>query len=303
MITCNPVFRVFTVCFPRKQQREYEWPSPREKKALAEVSIPQLVPSSSATFHVQPIVEINETPTPFYGRIRFRLDYDFTAKKLSVTIVECKDLPAMDRNGMSDPYIKLCVLPERKPKYETKIKRNNLNPVYNETFQFNIAFNELQRKTLQLVVFDFDRLSKDDRIGQLAIPLETVDFGVLVDEWKDLDPPVEDESRLGDICFSTRYRPATGTLTITIMEARNLKKMDVGGSSVPPDHMQRVHLIVSVWDYDKMSKNDYIGEVVLGSTHMNMQSISLASQEQWQEMMLTRRPVVRWHTLQSREKD
>lgn len=52
-----------------------------------------------------------------------------------------------------------------------------------------------------------------------------------------------------------------------------------------------------------MSKNDFIGEVVLGSTHMNMQSISLASQEQWQEMMLTRRPVVRWHTLQSREKE
>lgn len=120
---------------------------------------------------------------------------------------------------------------------------------YFNRYIFKIAFNELQRKTLQLVVFDFDRLSKDDRIGQLAIPLETVDFGVLVDEWKDLDPPVEDvdnvnfnskfkiwnlcfkESRLGDICFSTRYRPATGTLTITIMEARNLKKMDVGGSS------------------------------------------------------------------------
>lgn len=39
------------------------------------------------------------------------------------------------------------------------------------------------------------------------------------------------ESRLGDICFSLRYRPPTGTITITIMEARNLKKMDVGGSS------------------------------------------------------------------------
>lgn len=45
----------------------------------------------------------------------------------------------MDRNGMSDPYIKLSILPERKPKFETKIKRNNLNPTFNETFQFNVS--------------------------------------------------------------------------------------------------------------------------------------------------------------------
>lgn len=45
----------------------------------------------------------------------------------------------MDRNGMSDPYMKVTILPERKPKFETKIKRNTLNPGYNETFLFNVS--------------------------------------------------------------------------------------------------------------------------------------------------------------------
>ncbi len=36
---------------------------------------------------------------------------------------------------------------------------------------------------------------------------------------------------MGDICFSLRYVPNSGKLTIVILEAKNLKKMDVGGLS------------------------------------------------------------------------
>jgi hypothetical protein len=39
------------------------------------------------------------------------------------------------------------------------------------------------------------------------------------------------ENKLGDICFSIRYVPTAGKLTVTILEAKNLKKMDVGGLS------------------------------------------------------------------------
>lgn len=60
--------------------------------------------------------------------------------QLSVTILSASDLPAMDRNGMSDPYVKIYVLPDRKQKYETRIIRNTLNPTYNETFQFSVSF-------------------------------------------------------------------------------------------------------------------------------------------------------------------
>lgn len=39
--------------------------------------------------------------------------------------------------------------------------------------------------------------------------------------------------QLGDICFSLRYVPTTGKLTVVVLEAKNLKKMDVGGLSDP----------------------------------------------------------------------
>ncbi len=39
------------------------------------------------------------------------------------------------------------------------------------------------------------------------------------------------ENKLGDICFSLRYVPTAGKLTVVVLEAKNLKKMDVGGLS------------------------------------------------------------------------
>ena len=36
---------------------------------------------------------------------------------------------------------------------------------------------------------------------------------------------------MGDICFSLRYVPTAGKLTVVVLEAKNLKKMDVGGLS------------------------------------------------------------------------
>lgn len=43
--------------------------------------------------------------------------------------------------------------------------------------------------------------------------------------------PPQQQENLGDICISLRYVPTSGKLTVCIMEAKNLKKMDVGGLS------------------------------------------------------------------------
>ena len=56
--------------------------------------------------------------------------------QLTVNIQNANDLAAMDLGGTSDPYVKVYLLPDKKKKYETKVHRKTLNPVFNETFVF-----------------------------------------------------------------------------------------------------------------------------------------------------------------------
>ncbi|KAF7637005.1 hypothetical protein Mgra_00003584 [Meloidogyne graminicola] len=273
------------------------------------------------------------------GRIQYKLDYDFQQGQLAVTVIQAENLPGMDMSGTSDPYVKLYLLPEKKKKVETKVHRKTLNPVFNETFIFKVPFNELPSKTLVFSIYDFDRFSKHDQIGQVILPLGKIDLGQVIEEWKDIQPPPDDkeaEKNLGDICFSLRYVPTAGKLTVVVLEAKNLKKMDVGGLSdpyvkivlmqngkrlkkkktsikkctlnpyynesfsfeVPFEQIQKVMLLITVMDYDKLGSNDAIGRVLLGCAATG------AELRHWMDMLASpRRPIAQWHTLQPIEDD
>ena len=57
-------------------------------------------------------------------------------------VIECAELPPTDwSTGLTDPFVKLYLLPDKKPKYETKVHRKNLNPKFDQTFIFkNIPY-------------------------------------------------------------------------------------------------------------------------------------------------------------------
>uniref|UniRef100_A0A8C6SUY3 Synaptotagmin n=1 Tax=Neogobius melanostomus TaxID=47308 RepID=A0A8C6SUY3_9GOBI len=161
------------------------------------------------------------------GRLQFSLDFNFTDNTLVVGILQASELPAMDVGGSSDPYVKVFLLPDKKKSLKLKFIGNS-GAHFQRDFHIQVPYSELGGKTLVMTVYDFDRFSKHDAIGDIKIPMSSIDFSQSLQEWRDLQKAEKEESeKLGDICLSLRYVPTAGKLTVVILEAKNLKKMDV----------------------------------------------------------------------------
>ena len=265
------------------------------------------------------------------GKIQFTIKYDFQEMTLTLKIMRAINLPAKDFSGTSDPYVKIMLLPDKKHKLQTNIKRKNLNPRWNELFAFEgFPYSKLQNRTLYMQVLDYDRFSRDDPIGEVAIPLSDLDLAVGLTMWKALQPCKGSSGKLGELLISMCYQPTVGRLTIVIMKARELKAKDIIGTSdpyvkiwmchdgkkvekkktsikernlnpvfnesfifdVPYEKLRQTTLLISVMDHDRLGRNELIGSILLGTKSGPMEV------KHWNEMFSkSRQPVAQWHIL------
>ena len=50
----------------------------------------------------------------YLGKLQYEIKYDFNTQTLVVKVIQAVDLPAMDLGGVSDPYVKVYLIPETK---------------------------------------------------------------------------------------------------------------------------------------------------------------------------------------------
>jgi len=228
-------------------------------------------------------------------------------------------------------------LPEKQHKVKTRVLRKTQNPVYDEDFTFyGINPNQLQTTILHFVVLSFDRYSRDDVIGEVFCQLNLLEFDSLEKQillTKDISPrshKIRLQGR-GEILVSLCYQPAANRLTVVILKARNLPKMDLTGLCDPyvkiyllynnqrvtkkrthvkkrttnpvfnesfvfdvpyNEGLENVSLEFQVLDYDRVTKNEVIGRLELGP------KTGPSSQKHWQDVITSpRRQIADWHKL------
>ncbi|XP_038310344.1 synaptotagmin-8 isoform X18 [Canis lupus familiaris] len=292
VLTVSCLLCVICCCCRRRHHGHRKKPRDREAVGL---SSPQGTTTSAHL--VQPDVDSLEGGPQHWGRLQLSLEYDFGSQ-------------------------------EAGHRHETKVHRDTLCPMFQETCCFHVPQEELSQTTLQVQVLSFKRFSAHEPLGELSLPLGTVDLHHVLEHWYQLGPPgtVEPEA-WGELCFLLQYMPSSGRLTVVVLEARGLspgladpyvkvqlmlnqrkwKKRRTSSRKgtaspyfneafsflVPFSQIQSVDLVLAVWARGPQFRAECVGKVLLGAR------ASGQPLQHWADMLAhARRPVAQWHHLQ-----
>uniref|UniRef100_A0A7N4NQ55 Synaptotagmin 8 n=1 Tax=Sarcophilus harrisii TaxID=9305 RepID=A0A7N4NQ55_SARHA len=205
----------------------------RRKKGTKKETVGLATASSATSAHlVQP--ELDDVALgleePRRGRLQVSLEYNFRSQELRVGLKQAADLRALQATGLADPYARIYLRSDPRRVHETKVHRQTLSPVFNESCVFQVPQAELPEALLVIQVLDFHRFSCQPPLGELLIPLGTSDLQHVLEQWYELGPSGgAQQEQNGELCFSLRYVPSTGRLTVVILEARGLQQGLSGG--------------------------------------------------------------------------
>ncbi|XP_028041095.1 synaptotagmin-4-like [Bombyx mandarina] len=181
-----------------------------------------------------------ETNDGRLGDLHFKLRYENEKNALVVSVVSCQNLPGREPAG-PDPYVKLQLLPDKQHKVKTRVVRKTRCPVYDEDFTFyGIAPHQIAGITLHFVVLSFDRYSRDEIIGEVVSPLSNLQLqsGEAMALCREIQPrslKMRSAGR-GEVLVSLCWQPAAARLTVVLLKARNLPRMDLTGLADPYAH-------------------------------------------------------------------
>ncbi|XP_061169240.1 uncharacterized protein LOC133178550 isoform X2 [Saccostrea echinata] len=184
--------------------------------------------------------EVDYGKIPVTGEICFGLEYNYRTGTLEIQIKQCKGLaPADTKRNRSDPYVKTYLLPDktRGGKRKTRIMKNTLHPVFEQTLRYLISKSELENRTLWVTVWHNDRFGRNDFLGEVTINFDYFRFSDSSAKWYPLQERIESQPTAnltykGDLFLSMKFVPPEKVKKEDTVTSPSKKKIKRGRSEV-----------------------------------------------------------------------
>ncbi|XP_033744420.1 BAI1-associated protein 3-like isoform X1 [Pecten maximus] len=128
-------------------------------------------------FFDEKLQQQKECTSKEYGILNVRMCYRQDSQSLLVEVLNAKDVIPLDANGLSDPFVLLQLCPEHVfPNVtiqKTNIVKKTLNPIFEETFEFDITPEQCRHAggVLVMTVMDHDYVFQNDFAGEVYVSL------------------------------------------------------------------------------------------------------------------------------------
>ncbi|XP_053537669.1 extended synaptotagmin-2 isoform X3 [Ictalurus punctatus] len=123
------------------------------------------------------------------GEVQLTIRHSSQRNKLIVVVHACRNLISLGKDS-SDPYIRLYLLPDkgRSGRRKTSTMRKNLNPIYDQSFEFIVSAVELHRRTLDVAVKNAGGLLSKNKglLGKVLVDLASEEISKGLTRWYDL---------------------------------------------------------------------------------------------------------------------
>ncbi|CAL1282427.1 unnamed protein product [Larinioides sclopetarius] len=170
-------------------------------------------------------------------RGRIELKVSAVNNKLICEVRQARNLIPMDPNGLSDPYVKIKLVPDtgEAMKRKTKTIKANLNPLWGETLSFDLKPEDKDRRLL-VEVWDWDRTSRNDFMGSLSFGISEIMkspaegwFKLLTaEEGEFYNVPVPpDDKDISELKTQMKVSGSSSILNAAIQKSDNMGKQDV----------------------------------------------------------------------------
>lgn len=153
----------------------------------------QAVPAPESGLRQRNAVK-NEAGEFGLGRLQMTFRYSQGRQRLIIVVHKCSSLQPIegDSKNLADPYVRMYLLPDKSSssKKKTKVIKDDLNPVFDETFEYAVSETELARRTLEVTVKNEVGMFSSSKtfMGALLLDLSTLDVSRAVTNWFDLAP-------------------------------------------------------------------------------------------------------------------